>query len=140
MADFISHKEEVLDKVRKATEDALKLVGGEAERYAKETISDMGAVDTGFLRNSITYAISGQSAAAGAYQDDAGTQHGQYAGTAPDEGGSQLSVWIGTNVYYAPYVEMGTVKMKARPFLNTAVNAHSDEYKKLFDQAFDHYF
>lgn len=50
-------------------------------------------VDTGNLRNSITHEV--------------------------DE--SEISVKIGTNVEYAPYVELGTVKMNAQPYLRTAV-------------------
>ena len=52
MADvsFTSHKKECNEAVQAAVLKALRLVGGQAERYAKETISDMGAVDTGFLR------------------------------------------------------------------------------------------
>lgn len=41
---------------------------------------------------------------------------------------------IGTNVEYAPYVELGTRKMTARPFLRPAAENHSDEYMKIFEQ------
>ena len=61
-------------------------------------------VDTGNLRNSITHATLG---------------HTEY---------------IGTNVYYAPYVEMGTYKMDARPFLKPAATEHSSEYKAIAKQ------
>ena len=55
-------------------------------------------VDTGRLRNSITH-------------------------TYDEEG-----VYIGTNVEYAPYVELGTSRMKARPFLKPAAEDHANEY------------
>ena len=55
--------------------------------------------DTGRLRNSISWAVL----------DD--------------------SVYIGTNVEYAPYVELGTSKMAARPYLRPAVTDHVDKYK-----------
>lgn len=32
------------------------------------------------------------------------------------------STIVGTNVHYAPYVELGTVKMKAQPFLRPALD------------------
>ena len=57
-------------------------------------------VDTGNLRNSIT--------------------HQQY---------DENTEVIGTNVEYAPYVELGTVKMSAKPFLRPAAENHSAEYK-----------
>lgn len=42
------------------------------------------------------------------------------------------TVYIGTNVEYAPYVELGTYKMDARPFLAPAIEDHIDEYKEIF--------
>lgn len=42
-------------------------------------------------------------------------------------------VYIGTNVEYAPYVEMGTSRTKAQPFLKPAATEHSDEYKKIIE-------
>ena len=61
-------------------------------------------VDTGRLRNSITHA-----------QMDENTEV------------------IGTNVEYAPFVELGTAKMKARPFLRPAAEGHSAEYRNIIE-------
>ena len=61
-------------------------------------------VDTGRLRNSIT--------------------HQQY---------DDSTEVIGTNVEYAPYVELGTVKMGARPFLRPAAEGHTAEYKNILE-------
>lgn len=36
---------------------------------------------------------------------------------------------IGTAVEYSPYVELGTVKMAAQPYLRPAVQGHIEEYK-----------
>lgn len=41
------------------------------------------------------------------------------------------SAYIGTNVEYAPYVELGTSRMGARPFLRNAISNYSDDYKRL---------
>ena len=60
-------------------------------------------VDTGRLRNSITHATVKK----------------------------ENAVYIGTNVEYAPYVEMGTVKQKAQPYLAPAVTEHVPEYKTI---------
>ena len=35
---------------------------------------------------------------------------------------------VGTNVEYAPYVELGTYKMSARPYITPAVENHMSEY------------
>lgn len=61
-------------------------------------------VDTGRLRNSITHIV------------DEGTRH----------------VIIGTNVEYAPYVELGTRHQKPQPFLKPAANDHYSTYKGIF--------
>lgn len=62
-------------------------------------------VDTGRLRNSISHAVEGDA------------------------------VYIGTNVEYAPYVELGTSRMRARPFLGPAAENHGQKYKELFEAA-----
>lgn len=139
MAELHSNRGEHDRKLEKAIEKSLRLVGGQAERFAKETISDMGAVDTGFLRNSITFALDGESVNTPEYQDDSGEQTGFYEGEAPSESGSKRAVYIGTNVYYAPYVELGTVKMQARPFLSQSLQTHRREFQKLFEDAFKHF-
>jgi len=126
-------------RIEKAIEKALRLVGGQAERFAKETITDMGAVDTGFLRNSITFALDGESANSPAYYDDDANQIGQYEGETPKDGGDMRSVYIGTNVYYAPYVEYGTHKMVARPFLSGSIQAHKKDFEELFKEVFKNY-
>lgn len=41
---------------------------------------------------------------------------------------------IGTNVEYAPYVELGTQRTKAQPFLKPAAADHTGEYEKIIEQ------
>lgn len=60
-------------------------------------------VDTGRLRRSISHAV------------------------AEDEN----AAYIGTNVEYAAYVEMGTRFQKAQPYLKPAVTNHSEEYRRI---------
>lgn len=60
-------------------------------------------VDTGRLRNSITHAVKAE----------------------------EKAVYIGTNVEYAPFVELGTVKMRERPFLKPAATEHTEEYRRI---------
>lgn len=60
-------------------------------------------VDTGRLRNSITNQIDLQ----------------------------ENAVYIGTNVEYAPYVELGTSRMSPHPYLKPAASDHGDEYRAI---------
>ena len=63
-------------------------------------------VDTGRLRNSISHTVDGEAA------------------------------YIGSNVEYAPYVELGTSRAKAHHMLQKAATEHSAEYKRLAEDAF----
>ena len=44
------------------------------------------------------------------------------------------TVRVGTNVHYAPYVEYGTVKMRAQPFLNPALEAEKGPLLKRVEE------
>lgn len=63
------------------------------------------AVDTGRLRNSISHATDDEAA------------------------------YIGTNVEYAPYIELGAQGRKGLHFLQKAVTQHGDEYKQLIEDS-----
>lgn len=82
----------------------LEALGIEAEGNSVDEITLLGAVDTGRLRGSISHAVSGND------------------------------VYIGTNVEYAPYVELGTHKMAARPFLRNAITKYSEDYKGIIEK------
>lgn len=60
-------------------------------------------VDTGNLRGSITHEVDT----------------------------AEKSVAIGTNVEYAPYVELGTWRQEAQPFLKPAAEDHKAQYVKI---------
>lgn len=42
--------------------------------------------------------------------------------------------YVGTNVEYAPYVEMGTANTNAQPYLKPAIANHIQEYKNIVEQ------
>ena len=44
------------------------------------------------------------------------------------------TVYIGTNVEYAPYVEMGTVNTNAQPYLGPAISDHIPEYEQMIEE------
>lgn len=123
-----SHLGEVTDALSDAVRLALEAVGVQAEGHAIDKITEVGAVHTGNLRNSIVHEV----------EDD--------------------TVVIGTNVHYAPYVEFGTGihaesgggrqtpwtyqmdgkwyvtrGMKPRPFLRPAIENNIDEYRDIFE-------
>ncbi len=134
-----SHKDEVLDELDSKIEIALEEIGLEAEKYAKMKCP----VDTGRLRNSISHLVSGQGQktvkykAMEYYTTKAGKKSKRRKSvdysykTGNASGDNSNSVYIGTNVEYAPYVEFGTSKQKPQPYLKPAVTDHVDEYKRI---------
>lgn len=92
--------------------DNSTLVGAELEAAVKKALMLCGEtakayskklcpVDTGNLRNSIDYQVS------------------------------ESTMQIGTNVEYAEYVECGTVKQDAQPYLQPALAQNADKYTSI---------
>lgn len=150
-----SHVDEIKNASEEAIERALEAMGIQAVAHAKQYISsDPVRVDTGLLRNSITYALAGKPAAIESYEgsethtkdsDSAvrrglvgkpakGPHKGTYSGNAPSSGKNDKAVYVGTNVEYAIYVHEGTSKMSANRFIKNAVMKHKDEYKAIAEQ------
>ena len=111
---FQSNSEEIGELFEQACERALVRMGLSAEGFAKKEISRPKShadgtsrpnVDTGNLRNSISNKVKM----------------------------NEKSVYIGTNIEYAPYVELGTSRAKAYPFLKPAVTEHSATYKRIIE-------
>lgn len=98
-----SHIGEVKAELQNRIPTILEALGIEAEGNAVTEITELGAVDTGRLRGSITHAVDDDSAI------------------------------IGTDVEYGVYVEMGTYKMASRPFLRNAIENYTDDYKRIVE-------
>ena len=129
--NMTSHADEVKEAMNRAMENALEIIGIKAEGYAKR-LCPVGTEEStgkkgyrgGTLRNSITHVVEGDS------------------------------VSIGTNVEYAPFVELGTGPyfepppeweqfepyesqgvgtgyVRPRKFLQPAITDHRDEYKEI---------
>ena len=61
-------------------------------------------------------------------------KEGTYSGTAPKD--KEPSVYIGTNVEYAPGIELGTHRRAgAVHFLQDAAANHTEEYKRLMESS-----
>jgi HK97 gp10 family phage protein len=104
----------VLDK---AIERGLNAIGVTILGDAISLVPSPGKTGTGRTKASLSYATKQNRSGSGA---DAVSQ--------PD---SQYEVWIGTNVEYAPYLEYGTYKMPARPFLRPALDGRRKDASKL---------
>lgn len=120
------HKEEILEAMKEQVAEALEAIGLDAASTAANNVDAAGLVDTGTLKNSISHAVDGNT------------------------------VYIGTNVSYAVYHELGTgiyaetggrqdpwryqdskgdwhttSGVPAKHFLKSAVETHASEYAKI---------
>ena len=101
------------DNIKKAIEEkdirvriALMICGEMMERYAKEQLYPGHGKVTGNLQNSITHQ------------------------------GFDTYVIVGTNVVYAPYIELGSSRRRGGGyhFLRNAVEQHLQEYKDIIEK------
>lgn len=127
--EVVSHKQQVEKATEKAMKKAAKMIGGSVAGHAIERCP----VDTGLLKNSITYALGGEAPEKMEYTDDAGEQTGSYDGTAQKDDNHEITVYIGTNVQYAPYQELGApnINLSARPFLRPAMENNTREIEQI---------
>ena len=129
--------EEVLKAMEAAIRRGNEAIGLAAEGHAKRKITQAGAVDTGRLRNSITCALAGEETHVKSYKANKGGKEREtytYDGTAEGKKGS--GVYIGTNVEYAPGIELGTHRSAgAVHFQQDAATNHTDEYKRLMEDS-----
>lgn len=102
---FTDNSKKVLEAMQHAAVRALEKCGLTGEGYAKKNLTKNKSVDTGNLRNSITHEVNE----------------------------SEQAAYIGTDVEYASYVEMGTIKQKAKPYLKPAVADHAQTYRKIIE-------
>ena len=129
--DYKDYSKEILSALEKGKRNALTAIGATAETHTKKNIKADGLVDTGRLRNSITYA-TGDYLGIGTYTDK---KKKKYTDAKARNTPKDDEVAIGTNVEYAAYTELGTEKITAHHYLKRAVTEHKDEYKKLTVQA-----
>lgn len=124
---YTDNSSKTIESVNQKIEKALTAMGIQAEKYSKLKLENYPRrIDTGLLRNSITYALGGESTAISTYTDDKKQQTGSYSGSIGYE--KEQAVYIGTNVEYAPYVHEGTDRMIPNRFLRNAVADHAKEY------------
>ena len=131
---------EVLSALERAKKRGLTAIGMAAEGHAKKKLTkevytgDKPYKLTGRLRNSITFAISGEPANIQSYSGDHGEAGGSYSGSAPDD--KDMAVYVGTGVEYAAGIETGSHrKAGGVHFLQDAAANHSDEYRRLMEDS-----
>lgn len=127
--EFADNSKEALEAMQEAALRALEKCGLTAEGLAKKKITENKSVDTGNLRNSITHMVDKE----------------------------ELVAYVGTDVEYAAYVELGTGKyypggrptpwvyqdtkgnwhlthgQRAQPYLKPAVSEHVDTYRAIIE-------
>lgn len=131
-------KQELMARARKA----LTAVGIQVSSLARVEIQKSPSrIDTGLLRNSITYALDGEGTATGGYSADKASKYsgkmppsGSYSGTTPKEPEGRQAVYVGTGVKYAIYVHEGTDRMAPNRFLKNAVENNQSEIISIIKQ------
>jgi len=99
--------DKLIDAMESASDKALEEVGLQCVRYAQDYLDIQHAVDTGRLRGSIEHIVKDNTA------------------------------YVGTNVFYAPYVEMGTIYMRPRSYLKAAAANHAKQYVQMIAQVLE---
>lgn len=144
--NFVDNSDKFLAELSQRIDKALTAVGIQIEGEAKEelngTTGNPKRIDTGLLRNSLTYALSGESPAISSYRGDNSSKYskvesipvGYYNGTAPSDPDDQRAVYVGTNVEYAAYVHEGTQKMAPNRFLKNAVTRNEEQIRKYIER------
>ena len=118
----------------------LEAIGIHLEGEAKDELENSPRrIDTGLLRNSITYAFSGETPSTMVYKADNPDKSGDiptgsYSGTAPNDPPDEQAVYIGTNVEYGIYVHEGTVRMAPNRFLKNAVVRNKNQIKEYIEK------
>lgn len=154
--EIFDHRDEILDQLKDYADKVLEYWGIELEKQAKiELAKSPNRIDTGLLRNSITYALSGKPPHITSYKADKLTDYadaflhfvsnnggggkkktetiktGFYSGSAPMGAPWKQYVYIGTNVEYAQWVHNGTRRMAPNRFILNAVNNNKDKLQSI---------
>lgn len=102
-AGVLEIRENNTEQVAAALNSAIAKALTKIGQQAEGNAKLMCPTDTGRLKNSITNQIDMQESA----------------------------VYIGTNVEYAPYVELGTRRQDPHPYLRPAASEHGEEYRAM---------
>lgn len=142
--EFTDNSNLFIEEAEKAAKRALEGVGLHLEGEAKEELNNSPRrIDTGLLRNSITHAAGGKQPAITSYHGDhesrygftKGVPSGSYHGTMPGDKKGEYTMYIGTNVEYAPYIHEGTQRLAPNRFLKNACMRNQDQIEAYIKKA-----
>lgn len=132
------YSDEILKQLGEAKELILESIGPTMEGFAKmyET-----AIQTGRLRNSITWATSKDAGKQFAFEyevEENGQKVRKSTGYKLGDTGDADAVYVGTNVEYAPKIEYGGGKGgRGKHFLEKALKNHKDTYSSIIKKYLD---
>lgn len=106
VSDLIEIRADNARQIEDAIDRALAAALEEVGLVCEGYAKRLCPVDTGRLRNSITHIVRP----------------------------SEKSAYVGTNVEYGPYIELGTSRSKPQPFLKPAAADHEGVYRKIFEK------
>jgi hypothetical protein len=121
MASFTPNNE-VINDIRQRAKDQLLAIGFLIEGDAKKIQTNVGYVDTGRSRASITtnWTDSGE-----------GRKEGNDGVAEPSKEEGKFIVVVGSNVEYFPYIELGTKSMSPGAMLRRAFERHASKLRRL---------
>lgn len=106
--EFTDNSKVVLSAVDSAKQRALTMFGVKWQELVTKKITDLGAVDTGRMRSDAHYQV---------------------------EPHNDQTI-VGFSVEYAPFVDQGTYKMPARPFMKPTTIDSRHEYEQIVRSVF----
>ena len=116
-----SHLDEVLGAEEQAKRRALEIIGMNAEKYAK-ALCPVGTPES-----------TGWTDKDGVRHPNKGYRGGTLRNSISHQVVDSEEVHVGTNVEYAPFVELGTSKMAAKPYLGPSITDHIGEYESIVE-------
>lgn len=105
---ILDNSKEVLAASERAIYAALTKIGISAKQNIQQIILDKDIFDTGDTYRTIDYQVNEQN----------------------------KSVTVGAQMWYSPFLEFGTHKMPARPFIKPGILEHVSEYKEIVEETF----
>ena len=128
---FENNRKLIEEELKKALEKCLYAIGVTSvakvvEYMSKPDFTGKDIVDTGRLRASISFITPERESGPNSTE---ATIADTLTGRSPE-----LTVYIGSNVEYADYVNNGTSKQPARQFLQNGINLAYPEFEKLIEE------
>lgn len=130
--------DEIAANIGRETEDVVRILAFDLEAHAKKNITQMKAVDTGAMLNSV-YTVTAREDGYNEAMIKAKTQTFSQKRQAnvepatthphPKPDGKKIFARVGPCVDYAAYVEYGTSRMAARPFMLRACEKIWKEFR-----------